>query len=106
MTTENPELDEINRLLEVEKQAALLIEQAMTDADKKISEARSQFNEQFKSQSEKITQQLTEEYNNSIENIKQKHQKEIEAFKVSLEEKTLNQNDFNSLLNKYLFASA
>lgn len=106
MATENAELDEINRLLEVEKQAAALIEQAMTDADKCMADARLKYNEQFKTQVEKLTEKLTAEYNNNLEQVKLNHQKEIEEFKLSLEQKKLNQSEFDALLNKLLFAQA
>lgn len=105
MATENPELDEINRLLEVEKQAAALIEDAMTEADKILSEAHVKYNEQYKSQTEKLTEKLTQEYNSSLEEIKKNHQKEIEDFKSDLEKKELNKADFDALLNKLLFES-
>lgn len=105
MTTENPELDEINRLLEVEKQASALIENAMTESDKIISDAHAKFNEQFKSQTEKLTEKLTQEYNDKLEEIKLNHQKEIEAFKLALEKKEINQSNFDSLLTKLLTES-
>lgn len=105
MTIDNPELDEINRLLEVEKQASALIENAMNESDKIISEAHAKFNEQFKSQTEELTQKLTQEYNDKLEEIKQNHQKEIEAFKSALEKKETNQANFDSLLTKLLSES-
>lgn len=105
MATENPELDEINRLLEVEKQASALIENAMTESDKIISDAHAKFNEQFKSQTEKLTQKLTQDYNEKLEEIKLNHQKEIEAFKLALEEKETNQANFDALLTNLLSAS-
>lgn len=103
MSMENPELEEINHLLEVEKQASALIEEAMSEADKRLSEAHAKFNEQVKVKSEEITARLTKEYDAALEQIKQNHEKTIEAYKSDLENKEVNQEAFNSLLDKILF---
>ncbi len=105
MATENPELEEINRLLEVEKAATALITDAMTEADKRMSEARSKYNEQVKSQLDKITEELTSDYNSKLETIKTNHSKFIENFKSDLMQKELNQSGLNALLDKLLISA-
>lgn len=105
MAAENPELEEITHLLEVEKQATTLINDAMTEADKRRNEAHLKFNEQFKLKVNELTEKLTAEYNNSIEQIKQNHAKELEDYKKSMEQKEIDQKAFNVLLDNLLFVS-
>ena len=45
---ENTEIDAINHLLEVEKNASALINDAAQEADRRLSEARSKYNAEYK----------------------------------------------------------
>ena len=48
MAENNTEIDAINHLLEVEKNASALINDAAQEADRRLSEARSKYNSEYK----------------------------------------------------------
>ena len=73
MITENPELDAINHLLEIEKNASILVNEAHVEADKRISLARAQFSAKYKDNLEKISEELEIEYQNKIDSISKKY---------------------------------
>lgn len=47
MATDNPELDAINHLLEIEKNASVLVNDALSESDKRLSQARSKFSAEY-----------------------------------------------------------
>ncbi len=102
MITENPELDAINHLLEIEKKASVLVNDAHTESDKRIVQARTEYNNQYKERIEKITAQMEADYQNSLESISKKYENELEDFKSSLEKKEQHKKDFSVLLEKLL----
>ena len=62
MADEKDELKMINHLLDVEKEANVLISQAMEEAAKKTSEARARFNEEYKQKIDAIIEELKNKY--------------------------------------------
>ena len=102
MITENPELDAINHLLEIEKNASILVNEAHVEADKRISLSRAQFSAKYKDNLEKISEELEIEYQNKIDSISKKYADEFNEYKLSLEKKVLNKKDFSELLEKLL----
>ena len=102
MITENPELDAINHLLEIEKNASILVNEAHVEADKRISLARAQFSAKYKDNLEKISEELEIEYQNKIDSISKKYADDFNEYKLSLEKKVLNKKDFSELLEKLL----
>ena len=103
MAENSSELDAINHLLEIERDAAVLIDDAKIEADKRIASAKNQYNTQYKSKYDEIVKDLDSKYNTSIDEISDKYNKEIDAYKTQLEEKQQNEASFNSLLDKLLF---
>ena len=103
MAEKNSELDAINHLLEIEKDAAILIDDAKIEADKRINEAKGQYNAKYKEQYDKIVSELDSKYHSSMDDISEKYNKEINAYKTQLEEKKQDETEFSSLLDKLLF---
>ena len=103
MAENNSELDAINHLLEIERDAAILIDDAKVEAEKRVSDAKSQYNAKYKAQYEKIVSELDTKYQSSVDDISEKYNKEINAYKTQLEEKDQNEGAFSSLLDKLLF---
>ena len=67
---ENTEIDAINHLLEVEKNASALINDAAQEADRRLSEARSKYNAEYKIRYDQVAARLEAEYqNNHQQNI-------------------------------------
>lgn len=100
----NPELDAINHLLEVEKNASALINDAQIEADKRIQEARAKYNTEYKTKYDSIAASMESDYQKAHQEIEAKYKKEIEDYKVSLENKPQNQKAFTDLLEKIIFA--
>ena len=103
MAENSSELDAINHLLEIERDAAVLIDDAKIEADKRIANAKNQYNAQYKSKYEDIVKELESKYNTSIDEISDKYKKEIDAYKNELKEKKQDEGNFSSLLDKLFF---
>jgi vacuolar-type H+-ATPase subunit H len=101
---ENTEIDAINHLLEVEKSASALINDAAQEADRRLSEARSKYNSEYKSRYDEVAARLEVEYQNNHQQIAEKYQKEIESYKESLAAKSQNYEAFSSLLDRLIFS--
>ena len=97
------EIDIINHLLSVEKDAAVLIDNAVSQADSRTSKARNDAAASFKSQYDECVASMEKEYQKSVEQVKEKHQKDFEQFKSELNNQQNNYTEFNTLMNKLLF---
>lgn len=104
MSQTNDEIDTINHLLKIEKQASELIFDAQKEAEKRITKAKSKYNTDYKAQYEKIVLQMEEQFQDSYNKITKKYVNELEQYKKSLEDKKQNKAEFYSLLEKLFFA--
>ena len=96
------EINVISHLLKVESEASLLVKEAQTEANKRLSEARCNADSQFKTQFQKIQSNLEAEYNDKIQNITENHKKKFDEFKSSIEQTEQSVDSFNSFLEKVL----
>ena len=101
---ENTEIDAINHLLEVEKNASALINDAAQEADRRLSEARSKYNSEYKTRYDEVAARLEVEYQNNHQQIADKYQNDIDSYKESLAAKPQNSEAFSSLLDKLIFS--
>ncbi len=97
------EIDAINHLLEVEKNASALINDAAQEVDHRLSEARVKYNSEYKARYDQIAASLEAEYQTNHNSIAEKYQKEIDSYKESLAAKAQNYEAFSSLLDKLIF---
>ena len=97
------EIDAINHLLEVEKNASALINDAAQEVDCRLSEARVKYNSEYKARYDQIAASLEAEYQTNHNSIAEKYQKEIDSYKESLEAKAQDYEAFSSLLDKLIF---
>ena len=104
MAENTVEIDAINHLLEVEKNASALINDAAQEADRRLSEARAKYNAEYKTRYEEITARLEAEYQDNHNKTAEKYQKEIDSFKESLAAKPQNYEAFSSLLDSLMFS--
>ena len=103
MAENTSEIDAINHLLEVEKNAAALISDAAEEADRRLAQARAKYNAEYKARYEKETARLEAEFQTAHEQIAEKYQKKIDSYKESLAAKTQDTNAFSATLEKLLF---
>ncbi len=104
MAENNPELDAINHLLEVEKKASALINDAMIESEKRLSDARIKYNTQYKSRYDELVSGLESDFQKKHAEIEAKYQKEMDDYKADIESKPLDKESFDNLLDKLLFA--
>lgn len=102
MADEKDELKMINHLLDVEKEANVLISQAMEEAAKKTSEARARFNEEYKQKIDAIIEELKNKYEASVKEVSDDHANQILKFEKSLDAKEEHYGDFKQLLDRLL----
>ena len=97
------EIDVINHLLSVEKNAAVLIDNAVKEADSRTSKARNDAAAAYKAQYDECVAVMEKEYQKTVDDVKTKHQQDLEQFKSELENQKNNYTAFNSLMDKLLF---
>lgn len=100
----NVELDAINHLLEIEKQASGLISDAQIEADKRVTEARGKYNAEYKAKYEAVADKMEKKFHEDYDAITKKYSEEVENYKKSLEDKQKNKKAFSELVEKLLFA--
>lgn len=101
----NEEMDVIQHLLEIEREASRTLIDAQTEADRKISVARAEADSQFKQRYAEITKSLESEAAAEKQRITDLHETELNTFKENLKSTEKNSGAFNALLEKLLFAS-
>ena len=104
MAETNTEIDAINHLLEVEKNASTLINDAAMEAERRLSQARAKYNSEYKTRYDEIAAQLEADYHNNHKTVEDKYQKDIDSYKESLAAKPQNAEAFSSLLDKLIFS--
>ncbi len=103
MADNTTEIDAINHLLEVEKNAAALISDAAEEADRRLTQARAQYNSEYKARYDKEAARLESEYQAEHEKIAEKYQKEIDSYKESLAAKPQDSSAFAATLDRLIF---
>ena len=98
------EINVIKHLLAVEKESATLIDNAVKEADNRTTEARNQANSQFKQKYDEIAATLQKEFEQTIENKKSEHSKQMNEFETLLENRNRNYESFNKVLDDILGA--
>lgn len=96
------EINVISHLLKVESEASLLVKEAQTEANNRLSETRLKAENQFKSQFQEIQTKLEADYNNKIQLLTENHKKSFDEFKSSIEQTEQSIESFNSFLGKVL----
>lgn len=105
MAENKSEIDVLNHLLEVEKEASLLIEKAVEESVQKVSAAKSNANSILQEKSSQIQKELESEYQAKNQQITEKHSSILSEYESQLKNRKQNTKKFNSLL-KDLFAQA
>ena len=105
MTENNPESEIINHLLEVEKNASVLIDDALKEAENNKAKAVSEFNRAYKEKFDKLIAKKSMYYDNLISETKENHQKELDEYKKILSSKSLNIDAFNKKVEAVLFSN-
>ena len=97
------EIDVIQHLLDVEREAAQVIQDAQKEADSRIAAARAKSDAQFKTQYTEMYAQLDAEAQKRMKEAGEHHDAELASFKNSLKETPKNNVAFNSFMDSLLF---
>ena len=96
------EINVISHLLSVEKNASVLIDNAVLQADSRTTQARNQANSLFKTEYDECVSKMEADYEKTIQDKKTQHEQELEQFKSDLEGRTRDFKAFNGLLENLL----
>ncbi|MCR4735228.1 MAG: hypothetical protein K5829_09525 [Treponema sp.] len=105
MADNSEEISVINHLLKVEKEAYVLIDDAMKDAEAKVSSARVACDAEFREKYSKALELMEQDYNKNLETLTTSHDSILNEYKAKITGQTLNKTAFNELLDKLLFPS-
>lgn len=105
MAETKSEIDVINHLLQVEKEASLLIEQAVDESTKKVSAAKTKANALLQEKISVSQKELEADYENKVNQLNENHSSLLQDFEKELSGKKQNVNQFNTLF-KDLLATA
>lgn len=100
--TKSNDIDVINHLLQVEKESARLIDDALKTAEQKLSEAHAKYNSEFKAKYDKGIEILEKQFQSDCEKEKIKSEKSFEEYKMILENQKQDVKAFNNLLESVL----
>ena len=96
------EMDVIEHLLEIEREASRTLVSAQTLADEKIAAARIKSDEQFKKAYSDAVKGLEEKAQLAKKEITDSRQSSLDSYKDSLSSMEMDVEAFNSLLESYI----
>lgn len=104
MSEPNQELEALRHLLEIEKQASVLVDSAEAEAEKIMSKSHADYNAEYKSKADVLAAQLDAEFKKSNEKIIQKHKDALEDYKKEFAARPLNKKALFDVLDKLVLA--
>ena len=99
------EADIIGHLLDIERSASGVLAQAQEEAEKRISAARAQADQSFKTQYDAIVADEEKRLASEMSAAAQKYDADVAAYKERLSSAAKDIPSFDRLLDKVLFAS-
>ncbi len=97
------EQDMLRHLLEVESEAASLVNDAQIEADKRVAENEKQHRSRFDDQYSKEVSLLEENYRNALSEVRNRYDEELKAYRESFEHEKIDHEAFVSLAESFLF---
>lgn len=99
-------MDVIQHLLQIENEAAVLLEESQKQSDSLISEAKAKGEKLFQEKYSVLSQSIQESLSQQKEQVLKNHDEQLTLYKNSLENLKKDQNSFNSYLNSCFFSKA
>ena len=103
MAEANSEIEIINHLLEVEKNASILLDDARKEAERRIINAKNKANEEFQKEYENLVASAEADYNRKLKEIDSNHDNVISEYKESLCKKSIDKENFFKYVDSLLF---
>ena len=98
------EMDIIQHLLDIEREASRTLIDAQTEADAKITAARTEAEKEFKSRYAEIVAEIDRKSDAEKAKISMEHENEMQSFKDELHKTVQDRGAFDALLEKLLYA--
>ncbi|MCL1812204.1 MAG: hypothetical protein FWG29_01640 [Treponema sp.] len=89
--------DILRHLLEIENQAAILVDDAQAEADRRTKEAEEKNRIVFDESYQKLASELEAEYLNSVDAVKHEYNKILDEYRASLDSMPQQNENFSSL---------
>jgi hypothetical protein len=97
------ERDVLTRLLKVESDAAVLVDEAQAEADRRIAEGEKANRARYDERYSREAALLDEEYARTVLSIKEEYQKQLDAYRESLKDMPVHKDAFFALVERLLF---
>jgi regulator of protease activity HflC (stomatin/prohibitin superfamily) len=101
--TESGDKDILRRLLKVESEAAVLVEDAQAEADRRIAEGEKESRARYERRYGQEAALLDEDYARTVLSIKEDYQKQLDAYRKSLDAMPVRKDAFFALAERLLF---
>ena len=98
--------DVLQHLLNLEAQAAALVDDAQAEADRRNSEGENENRIRYDEACSREIKNLEDAFTKERSAVKDDYRRQLEAYRESLKTMTLNTEAFSSLAEKFLLAAA
>jgi len=95
----------LGHLLEIESEAAALVDDAQAEADRRITEAEKQNRIAYEERYRAENNRLESELRSTKERAQQQYQKELESYKIKIAAVSADTDRFSDLLSNFLLNS-
>jgi F0F1-type ATP synthase membrane subunit b/b' len=97
------EQDMLRHLLEVESDAAALVHDAQSEADRRVAENEKEHRSRFDNRYEKEVSLLEKDYQEAIVKVKADYDKDLNAYRESFQNENVNNEAFVKIAESFLF---
>jgi regulator of protease activity HflC (stomatin/prohibitin superfamily) len=101
--TSSGDRDVLRRLLKVESEAAVLVDDAQAEADRRVAEGEKESRARYDEQYSQEAARLDEDYAAAVLAIKEEYQKQLDAYRKSLDAMPVRKNVFFALVERLFF---
>jgi regulator of protease activity HflC (stomatin/prohibitin superfamily) len=100
---EVPEQNILQHLLQVESEAAALVDDAQAEADRRLAEGEKQNRQRYDDGYSREVAELDARFEGEIQAVKEDYRRQLETYRESLDRMTVNTTKFSSLVASLLF---
>jgi vacuolar-type H+-ATPase subunit H len=93
----------LQHLLGVESEAAVLVDDAQTEADRRVAEGEKESRARYDERHSQEAERLNEDFAKEVLSIKEDYRKQLEAYQEGLADTPVRQDAFSSLVERLLF---
>jgi regulator of protease activity HflC (stomatin/prohibitin superfamily) len=95
--------DVLRRLLQVESEAAVLVDDAQAEADRRVAEGEKESRSRYEGRYSQEAARLDGDYAKTVQAIKEDYQKQLDAYRESLNDMPVRKDAFFALAERLFF---